>query len=483
MFGENHTVEKVGGTSMSDFRATEANVFVGSRTGERLYNRIFVVSAYGGITDKLLEDKRGGDPGVFEVFRTSDKADDWENEMSEVQTAMLAINDEMFSETPKLREKADSFIIERLEGARNALNDLNSLCSFGQFHLGELLNNVREMLAGLGEAHSAFNTTLMLQDLGVNARFADLTGWKEDDQPTLDERITNTFKDMDLTRELPVATGYAHCAEGLMRTYDRGYSEVTFSKIACITHAREAIIHKEYHLSSADPRVVGADNAIPMGRTNYDVADQLSNMGMEAIHPRAARGLRQLDIPLRIKNTFEPEHEGTVISNDWERDDPRAEIITGRDDIYAIEVFEQDMAGFPGYDSMIMKELDKYKVRAISKDMNANSITHYLARPLKTVKRIVSSLEEALPGAEVSVRKVAIVSVIASDLADSALLSLATKALCDEGLPILAMQHSSRRKDVRFVVKVEDEHKAIRALHRELVEKKTEKDAVSLAAV
>ncbi|NIV40530.1 MAG: aspartate kinase, partial [Anaerolineae bacterium] len=54
--------------------------------------------------------------------------------------------------------------------------------------------------------------------------------------------------------------------------------------------------------------VVGEENIVAIGRTNYDVADQLANLGMEAIHPRAAKGLRQNDIPLRIKNTFEPEH-------------------------------------------------------------------------------------------------------------------------------------------------------------------------------
>lgn len=74
-----------------------------------------------------------------------------------------------------------------------------------------------------------------------------------------------------------------------MRTFDRGYSEMTFSRIAVITRAREAIIHKEFHLSSADPKIVGETRVTPIGRTNYDVADQLANLGMEAIHPKAAK--------------------------------------------------------------------------------------------------------------------------------------------------------------------------------------------------
>ncbi len=115
-------------------------------------------------------------------------------------------------------------------------------------------------------------------------------------------------------RRLPIVTGYAGCEGGMVRRYARGYSEMTFSRIAVLTKAREAIIHKEFHLSSADPRLVGRDKARKIGRTNYDVADQLANLGMEAIHPRAGRGLRQTDIPLRVRNTFDREDEGTLIS-------------------------------------------------------------------------------------------------------------------------------------------------------------------------
>ena len=61
----NHTVEKIGGTSMSRFGEVMNNVIIGSRRGPELYNRIFVVSAYGGITNLLLEDKKTGAPGVY----------------------------------------------------------------------------------------------------------------------------------------------------------------------------------------------------------------------------------------------------------------------------------------------------------------------------------------------------------------------------------------------------------------------------------
>ena len=49
----NHTVEKIGGTSMSRFGEIIENIIIGKRKGAELYNRVFVVSAYGGITNLL----------------------------------------------------------------------------------------------------------------------------------------------------------------------------------------------------------------------------------------------------------------------------------------------------------------------------------------------------------------------------------------------------------------------------------------------
>ena len=61
----NHTIEKIGGTSMSRFGEVMNNVIIGYRKGAELYNRVFVVSAYSGITNLLLEDKKTGEPGVY----------------------------------------------------------------------------------------------------------------------------------------------------------------------------------------------------------------------------------------------------------------------------------------------------------------------------------------------------------------------------------------------------------------------------------
>ncbi|KKB78994.1 aspartate kinase, partial [Devosia limi DSM 17137] len=148
---------------------------------------------------------------------------------------------------------------------------------------------------------------------GVSVALVDLSGCLDERQLPLDEVIGRAFADIDLSRELPIVTGYAQCRAVLMGTYDRGYSEVVLSRVAVVTEAREAIIHKEFHLSSADPRAVGLESVRVLRETNYYVAAQLSDMGMEAIHPRAATSPRQARIPLRVKYAFEPAPYGPVL--------------------------------------------------------------------------------------------------------------------------------------------------------------------------
>ncbi|MCW2392635.1 aspartate kinase [Sphingobium sp. B1D7B] len=464
-----HSVEKIGGTSMAATTTLFDNVLIAGRKGADLYNRIFVVSAYAGMTDLLLEHKKSGEPGVYARFVADDDADGWRHAMNAVRDAMKTRNAGMFVREESLAE-ADAFVEMRIATVSACLDDLARLRSHGRFCLKEQLVTVRELLAGLGEAHSAHSTALLLRDRGVNAAFVDLTLWDQQDMRELDERILQAFASIDLTTTLPIVTGYAGCSEGMVRLYARGYSEMTFSRIAVLTGAREAVIHKEFHLSSADPRLVGTDKARKIGRTNYDVADQLANLGMEAIHPGAGRGLRQTEIPLRVRNTFDREDGGTLICGKYVSDTPRVEIVTGVRQAQALQFFEQDMVGVKGYDAAILEALTRHGAWIVSKASNANTITHYLSTDAPTVKRVIADLQGRYPDAAISAQPVAIVSVIGSDISRAGLLADALRALADEGVPIIAMQHQIRNVDVQFVVAVEDYDTAVGALHRALVE-------------
>ncbi|MDH7944477.1 aspartate kinase [Pseudohongiella sp. SYSU M77423] len=478
-----HTVEKIGGTSMSQFDAVRQNIFMNPALKGDYYQRIFVVSAYAGITNMLLEHKKTGQPGIYALFSDAEEQQSWRDAFKALRDRMLEINADLFApHPPSEKEEADSFILDRLNDAESVLEDVSSLCQHGHFALSDYLLTVREMLASLGEMHSASNTAQLLRLHGLNARLVDLSGWASTKHLSLDDHITKAFEGIDLSNELPIATGYSHCDGGLMAIFDRGYSEMTFSRIAVLTGAREAVIHKEFHLSSADPGIVGEDKAVPIGRTNYDVADQLANLGMEAIHPRAAKGLRQSNIHLRVKNTFEPEHNGTLITRDYVSESACVEIIAGRKGVYAIELFDQDMVGdLSHYEKQFLGQITRYKAQVINKDLNANTITHYLSANLKTVKRIQASLADLFPGAEINVRKVCIVSAIGSDLKIPGMLARTAKALADAGVDIQGVHQCMRQVDMQFVLDEDDFETAIKAMHEQLVEVYNHGRAIKLA--
>jgi len=462
-----HTVEKIGGSSMSRADELLDTLFIGEGRRDTPYNRLFVVSAFGGITDLLLENKKTGDAGVYGFFASTQNSMTWSEALDRVATAMGEHHNRLLTHAAD-RHEADEFVRERIEGARSCLIDLQRLSTYGHFRLDPQMMTIRELLSGMGEAHSAKVATLMLKRADVNARMVDLTGWRDDAHPSLEARIRDGLADVDLETEMPVVTGYAQCLEGLMREYDRGYSEVTFAYIAALTGAKEAVIHKEFHLSSADPKIVGADKVVKIGHTNYDVADQLSNLGMEAVHPSAAKILRQADIPLRVANAFEPNDKGTLIVPETSAE-PRVEMVTGLP-VVALEVFEPDMVGVKGYDATILKALTRHDVWIVSKTSNANTIIHYVNAPLKAMQRVEKDIAEVYPSAEITVRKVGLVSAVGCSLTGLRVARRGLDALDDGGIRPIGVQSSGRQVDVQFILAEEDMVPAIKVLHAALVE-------------
>ncbi len=462
-----HTVEKIGGTSISRADELMDTLFMKDTEGGP-YGRLFVVSAFGGITDLLLEHKKSGEPGVYGHFAAAESDMKWSSALDRAAERMAAEHARLLDHSGD-RQDADEFLLDRIEGARSCLFDLQRLTSYGHFRLGDQMLTIRELLSGLGEAHSARVVALMLNRRGLNARLVDLSGWRDDSHPDLETRLTDALEGIDFDRELPIITGYAQCREGLMREYDRGYSEVTFAHIAALTGAREAVIHKEFHLSSADPKIVGADKVVRIGRTDYDVADQLSNLGMEAVHPNAAKILRQAGIPLRVANAFDPDNVGTLIVSDVAIP-PRVEMVTGLP-VAALEVYEPDMVGVKGYDASILKALTRNDVWIVSKASNANTITHYVDPKLKALRLVEGEIQNAHPNAEINIRKVALVSAVGHGLLGLDVPARGLQALAEAEIGVLGVHALARSVEVQFLVPEDSLRAAIRAIHAGLVEK------------
>jgi len=452
------TVEKIGGTSMSALEDVINNIICYHRTGDERYNRVFVVSAFSGVTNLLLEDKKTKAPGVYQELAAGRN---FHAKLNEVAACLKSLNKGFESLGLDVAD-ADKMVEGQIAIALTYLDSAVTMLASGYLNEGVLLA-AREILASLGESHSAYVLASILQSKAINTCLVDLAGFADSRAMTISERIAFEFKDIDLRTCVCIATGYAKGTEGIMREFDRGYSEVTFSKIAELLKPQEAIIHKEYHLSTADPALVGIENVQPVGNTNYDIADQLADVGMEAIHPKAAKPLEMAGIQLRIKNTFEPAHPGTLIAKDYISKVKRVEVITGTDQQLLIDIYDPLMTGNVGSDLAIMQIFYKHGISYTLKVTSANSISIVIWQAdLK--QELITDLQAQFE--RVTTEPVAMVCLLGSNMDQPGLLANAAKALAKFEINIISAGLAKGKVNIQFLVAREQFKTAIIALNK-----------------
>lgn len=453
------TVEKIGGTSMSALNEVIENIVYFGRSGDELYNRVLVVSAFSGVTNLLLENKKTGEPGVYHRIV---KGEDFQTPLQELVAKLKDINQQYASLGLDLAV-ADQFIEDHVAAARKYLENLANILASGYVSREGILQAAREILASIGETHSAFVLTNILQKKGLNARLIDLSGFDDQRPFTIDQRIRDAFSTVDLKTCICIVTGYTKGTEGIMREFDRGYSEVTFSKIAEILKPKEAIIHKEYHLSTADPALVGVENVQPVGYTNYDIADQLADVGMEAIHPKASKPLEISGINLRIKNTFEPEHPGTLITREYISDVKRVEVITGMTKLILIDVHDPLMVGSVGSDLQIMQLFFQHGVSYTFKSTSANSISIAIWEA-DFKQALIDDLQASFE--RITVEPVAMVCLLGTNMDQPGLLTRAAQALANSDINIICAGFALRKVNFQFLIAREHFKTAIVELNK-----------------
>src|SRR5580698_10184897 len=121
------TVEKIGGTSMTALNDVIKNIILFERSGKELYNRIFVVSAFSGVTDLLLENKKTGEPGVYHRLANYK---DFHKPLNNLIIKLKQINKSYEGLGLNIAD-ADRFIEQRINDARGYLDNLANILASG----------------------------------------------------------------------------------------------------------------------------------------------------------------------------------------------------------------------------------------------------------------------------------------------------------------------------------------------------------------
>jgi aspartokinase/homoserine dehydrogenase 1 len=265
---------------------------------------IVVVSAMSGTTDQLIAGARAAAEGKDSVYR-------------EVKAGLLGRHLEVVETTlthPRERLEVGGLIEDRLHDLERLYRSIGVL--------GELTVRGTDAVASFGEQLSAHILAAVLRERGGRAQAISAT-----ELIVTDDNFGAAAPRMALTRQrmeervkplveqgvIPVITGYIAATErGVTTTLGRGGSDYTAAIVGAGLDADEVWIWSDVDgILTADPNIV--PRARTLSELSYGEATELAYFGAEVLHPKTIRPVIEHGIPLRILNTLNPEHLGTLI--------------------------------------------------------------------------------------------------------------------------------------------------------------------------
>lgn len=459
-------IMKFGGTSVGDASCI-ARVVEIIRAAACEDDVVVVVSAMGGVTNKLIEAATQSEAGdrkavatIFEELRKKHDA---------VANILISSAEER------------SRISHRME---EVFQEGDRLCE-GTLLLRELTPRVRDSISSLGERLSAPLVAAALAEQGVVSEAIEATELVVTDS---DHGAADPW--MNLTRDrcearlrpllrhgiVPVVTGFIGATtDGVLTTLGRGGSDYSATILAAALDAHEVIIWTDVDgLLTADPRLVPGACTVP--EISYREASELAHFGAKVLHPKTLRAVMQCGIPLWIRNSFAPERLGTKIVPVSPANGGGVKALSAIGDLALITVGGPGIVGVPDVlgRTFATTAAARADVLLISQSSSQNNICLIVSSSL--AKRTVDALrsEFAVDLAHEKVEhitldpEVAIVTVVGQNMRGvSGIAGRTFCALGGENVDIIAIAQGSSECNISFVVAQKDMKTALVTTHRE----------------
>lgn len=335
-------VYKFGGTSMKNADALEqvGNLVINSDAE----NLIVVVSAMGGMTDALLQFSETQDSKLIEDIQSLyiETTDSLVKNVSSRLSLIEAFKEDIqaIREIAKLKDHASLSIEE------------NEILGFGEIWTSKLLH---AYLSALGEIETSWLNPmdfLIIQneDMGANVN------WSKSK-----EAFTQAIQDK--SGKVIMGGFIASDIEGKSTNLGRNGSDYSASILGSLSEAQSVTIWTDVDgVLTGDPRVVNQARMIE--QMTYDEAIELSYFGAEVIHPKTMAPLMHKEIPLYIRNTFNPESLGTSI-NSQQKNTRAVKGISTIKDIALLNLEGTGMIGVPGIVNRLGKVLQQANISIV----------------------------------------------------------------------------------------------------------------------
>ena len=432
-------VLKFGGTSVgSAENLSRVLAIVRAQGGER---PVVVVSAHSGVTNELLRLARAAVAGGYSLRK------------------LRRIHRDLYDAIG-----VDYAVVEPL------LDELNDLLR-GLKLVGELTPRSLDLVASFGERMSARGIAAYFAaneipseaveawDLGLrtDSRFGEATP-----DPACFSAIRQALaRFLDV---VPVVTGFvAKDAAGNVTTLGRSGSDFTATILGAAAQAREVEIWTDVDgVMSADPRVVKNARSIPA--LSIAEASELAYYGAKVIHPATMLPAVEKRIPVRVRNTAKPDHEGTLILLDAPPSRQPVKSIASKRGIILVTVASTRMLLQAGFMARIFEVFAKHdlSVDLVATSEVTVSVTVDTDRNLDAVTRDLSEFSETTVERELA--QVCVVGEGIRDRVGTAAEVFA--ALKQARLPVRLISHGGTKINISFLVDADQVAKCVRALHR-----------------
>lgn len=459
-------VMKFGGTSVADGERVRHVCGLIEKHFKQNNKIVVVVSALAGVTDELV--KASGLAGRGEkdfIKKFTDKL-----RRRHLDTCEKAVKDKDICGVVKKTVK-DTF------------NELENVL-IGVAYLRELTPRIKDYILSFGERLSTPIVWGALNSIGVKAEW--FTG--KDVGIVTDSNFGNAKPLMEITSHqvksrlqklldknvIPVVTGFiAADQNGIVTTLGRGGSDCTASILGVALDVDEIWIWTDVDgIMTTDPKIEDKAKVIP--QISYREAMEMAYFGAKMMHPGAIEIVMGKGIPIRVKNTFNPDNPGTLITGE-QKVDPESIVkaISLIRKAALITVEGAGMFGVPGVAAKIFSILGEKNINILMISQSSSEANISFVIPRYMLEDALNALEIKLLGGNIAREikaedDICVVALVGAGMVGTpGVAARVFGAVGREKINVRMIAQGSSELNISFVVKEVDGKKAVRVLHRE----------------
>jgi len=419
-----------------------------------------VFSAFGGVTDLLIEMARKAEAGDAT----------WREDLQVFRDRHRLAAKHLTSGERRTR------LLEEADDNHNTLENLLQ----GIYLVREASPRTMDYVLSFGERNSCFIISRALQELGINAQYLDARRIIKTDKRfgAASVKFDATYEHIEqhfrTTGGVQVVTGFiGSTTKGLTTTLGRGGSDYTASLLAAGLKAQRIEIWTDVNgVMTADPRAVKRSFTIP--KLTYAEAMEMSHFGAKVIYPPTLQPVMRVGIPLYIKNTFDPLFAGTLVSREIDEDGRAVKGISSIKEVSLLTLEGSGLFGVVGISGRLFGTLAQARINVIliTQGSSEHNITFAVSpqHAPAAKKRVEEEFAYEMQGRLIKPIKVeprlSVVAIIGQQMRfRPGIAGRMFQALGRNGINCVAIAQGSSELNISVVISQDDESKALNALH------------------